>query len=151
MDIASTERHLAELDLEEAEVGKRMAKLQLRQALALLGQRVIISPIDGIVVERALSPGEFINEQSHVIAIAEMGELNIEVFVPIAYYNAINIGMIGEVRPEAPIDGVYEATVSIVDKLFDPGSGTFGVRLQLLNQKHNLPAGLRCKVRFLGE
>ena len=151
MRIASTERHLAELDLDEAEMDITMAKLQLRQALALLNQRVIISPIDGVVVERALSPGEFINEQSHVVTIAEMGELNIEVFVPIVFYNAINIGMRGEVQPEKPVDGVYEATVSIVDKLFDPGSGTFGVQLLLSNTEHKLPAGLRCKVRFLAD
>lgn len=151
METAMTERRLAELDLSEAEMDVGMAKLQLRQAIALLNQRMIISPIDGVIVQRALSPGEFINEQSHVVTIAEMGVLNIEVFVPIAFYGAVTIGMRGEVRPEEPVAGVYEATVTIVDELFDPASGTFGVRLRLPNPDHALPAGLRCKVRFLAD
>lgn len=151
MEIAMTERRLAELDLSEAEMDRGLAKLQLRQAIALLNQRAIISPIDGVIVERALSPGEFINEQSHVVTIAEMGVLNIEVFIPIAFYGALSIGMRGEVRPEEPVEGVFEATVTIVDELFDPASGTFGVRLQLANADYVLPAGLRCKVRFLAD
>lgn len=151
MEVASTERHLAELDLNEAEMEKGMAKLQLGQVLALLKQRAILSPVDGVVVERALSPGEYMNEQAHVVTIAEMGVLNIEVFVPIALFGAITIGMHGEVRPEKPVDGVYEATVTIVDELFDPASSTFGVRLELPNADYGLPAGLRCKIKFLAE
>ena len=151
METAMTERRLAELDLREAEMEKRLAQLQLRQAIALLNQRTVISPIDGVVVERALSPGAYVNEQSHVVTVAEMGVLNVEVFVPIAFYDAVTLGMIGEVRPEEPVGGVYQATVTIVDELFDPASGTFGVRLRLPNADHGLPAGLRCMVRFLAD
>lgn len=151
MEVASTERHLAELDLSEAEMEKGMAKLQLGQVLALLNQRAILSPVEGVVVERALSPGEYMNEQAHVVTIAVMGVLNIEVFVPIAFFGAITTGMRGEVRPEKPVDGVFEATVIVVDELFDPASSTFGVRLELPNHDYGLPAGLRCKIKFLVE
>ena len=56
--------------------------------------------------------------------------------------------MVGEVRPEAPVNGVFDAVVTVVDQLFDPASGTFGVRLDMPNPDYILPAGLRCTVRF---
>ena len=38
------------------------------------------------------------------------------------------------------------AQVSIVDKVVDPASNTFRVRLEMPNPLNDIPAGLRCKV-----
>ena len=40
------------------------------------------------------------------------------------------------------------ARVTVVDRVVDAASGTFGVRLELPNPDYRLPAGLKCKVRF---
>jgi hypothetical protein len=58
--------------------------------------------------------------------------------------------MIGEVVPEEPIGGVYKGKITIVDRVFDTASSTFGVRLELPNPNYALPAGLRCRIRFPG-
>ena len=47
----------------------------------------------------------------------------------------------------APVEGIV-ATVTIVDKVIDAASSTFGVRLELPNAKQQMPSGLRCVVRF---
>jgi multidrug efflux pump subunit AcrA (membrane-fusion protein) len=52
------------------------------------------------------------------------------------------------VRPEVPVGGTYPARVTVVDRVVDAASGTFGVRLQLPNPGYRLPAGLKCKTRF---
>ena len=46
------------------------------------------------------------------------------------------------------MDTVRTAKVSIVDRVVDASSGTFGVRLELPNPGHRLPGGLKCRVRF---
>ena len=38
------------------------------------------------------------------------------------------------------------AMVSVVDKVVDPASNTFRVRLEMPNPQNDIPAGLRCKV-----
>jgi hypothetical protein len=38
--------------------------------------------------------------------------------------------------------------VKLVDKVVDAASGTFGVRLELRNEKLGIPAGVRCRVKF---
>jgi len=42
----------------------------------------------------------------------------------------------------------YGAKVTVVDRVVDAASGTFGVRLELPNPNYRLPAGLKCKVPF---
>ena len=37
----------------------------------------------------------------------------------------------------------------VVDAVFDAASDTFGVRLELPNTDCRLPAGIKCKIRFL--
>jgi len=140
---------LAEIDLLEAQAINLIARLELRRAEAILEQRTIVSPIDGVVVERALSPGEFVHEQAHIVSIAQIDPLRVEVFVPIALYGTIEPGMQAEVMPEAPSGGIYLARVTVVDQVFDAASGTFGVRMEISNPSLELPAGLKCTTRFL--
>jgi hypothetical protein len=42
-------------------------------------------------------------------------------------------------------------TGSIVDRVFDAGGSTFGIRLDLPNPHHVLAAGLHCTLRFRQE
>jgi RND family efflux transporter MFP subunit len=146
---AQTERMLAELAVKAAELDQDTARLELNNARTLLERRTIRSPVDGVVTELTLHPGEFAHKQSPVMTIAEINPLNVEVYVPITKYGTIEVGMQGEVIPEDPIGGKYLAEVKIVDRVFDTASSTFGVRLALPNPNFTLPAGLKCRVRFL--
>ena len=47
-----------------------------------------------------------------------------------------------------PVAGGYEGKVSVVDRVFDPASGTFGIRVNLPNPDLKIPAGQRCKLTF---
>ena len=147
-DEALTERSLAEFAVTEAEMNKRLRALELERAKEILARRTIHSPASGIVHERLMSPGEFVHEQAPLVIIAEINPLYVEVFVPIALYGTGRKGMTAKVRPVAPVGGIYTATVTVVDKVFDAASGTFGARLELPNPEFKLPAGIKCTVDF---
>ena len=149
LEEARTERLLAELGVKAAELDQERARMELKNARKLLERRTIRSPVDGVVSEVMMAPGEFAHKQSEIMTIAEVDPLNVEVFVPIAEYGKVKIGMMGEVVPEDPIGGKYVAEVKIVDRVFDTASSTFGVRLSLPNPEFVLPAGLKCRVEFL--
>jgi RND family efflux transporter MFP subunit len=148
MDEAETNRALAELELQEALENKRLAELEFQRAMEVLKQRAIRSPINGVVVERFLSPGAYV-EQQPIMKLAQIHPLNVEVIVPVTLFGSIDVGMRAKVRPEAPVKGLYTARVKIVDRVIDAASGTFGVRMELPNPRHKLPAGLKCVVRFM--
>ncbi len=141
----STELRVSRHQLNEAQHQKRVSELELAYAEKVLAQRVIYSPIDGVVVEKLMSPGEYRNEQSHIVTLAEIDPLSVEMFVPIELYGKVSVGDMIDVVPEQPFDGSYQAKVRIVDKVFDAASATFGVRLTLANPDHRLPAGIKCE------
>ena len=147
-DEALVERTLAQLSLEAARVNHALAQIERRRADAMLNRREIQAPVDGIVVDVAMSPGEFVHEQSVLLSIAELDPLFVEVFMPVSEYRSVSKGMRARVKPEEPIGGVYDAEVAIVDSVFDAASRTFGVRLKLSNEGYKLPGGLRCKLEF---
>jgi len=54
------------------------------------------------------------------------------------------------IAPESPVGGRYSAKVTVVDRVMDAVSGTFGVRLDFPNPGMKLPAGIRCKLLLSG-
>lgn len=147
---AEAEMKVAENQLRLAVLNHQVAQLEVAQAEALLRQRALVSPIDGVVMERLLRPGEFRNDQSPVFSLAQIDPLRVEVFVPASFHGQVRAGMAGEVTPEAGLAGPLRAVVTVVDPVMDSASGTFGVRLSLPNAALALPAGIRCSVRFAG-
>jgi RND family efflux transporter MFP subunit len=147
-DEAGSDANVAEQQLKEAELNLELARLQVGHDEEALKQRMLISPIDGVVTERLLVPGEYRNEQSQILTLAQIDPLRVEVFVPTSQYGRIRIGSSAQIHPQQPIGGSYPAIVTVVDQVLDAASGTFGVRLALPNPGFRLPAGIRCKVLF---
>ncbi|MFY9854789.1 MAG: efflux RND transporter periplasmic adaptor subunit [Terracidiphilus sp.] len=119
----------------------------LHQVNAKLEMKIIRSPVDGVVVKVDLSAGEYIGEKQ-IMTIAQIDPLNVEVVVPVSEYGTIKKGMLAEVRPESPVGGVYTGKVTIVDRVVNAASGSFGVRVELANPNLAIPSGLRCNVKF---
>lgn len=150
MDEVETNKTLAERELQQALENKQLAELEYRRAIEVLNRLTMRSPIDGVVVERFLSPGDYVEDQP-IMKLAQIDPLNVEVIVPVTLFGSIKVGMRAKVRPEPPLKGLYTVKVKIVDRVIDAASGTFGVRLELPNPDHHLPAGLKCKVIFRGK
>jgi RND family efflux transporter MFP subunit len=145
---ADSDVNVAEQQLKQAELELEMARLDVGLKEEALKQRTLVSPIDGVVTERLLVPGEFRNEQSPILTLAQIDPLRVEVFVPTSQYGRIRVGSNAKILPQQPIGGIYTATVTVADQVLDAASGTFGVRLALPNPGLQLPAGIRCKVQF---
>jgi RND family efflux transporter MFP subunit len=149
---AETEKRLAEMALLNAIDNKRVAELELERANAALARQTIRSPINGVVVERFLSPGEYssgqLKRESPIMKLAQIDPLRVEVYVPASLYGKISVGSIGKVSVEAPTTSTYDARISIIDRVIDSASATFRVRLELPNPSNRIPAGLRCKIAF---
>jgi membrane fusion protein (multidrug efflux system) len=148
LDEIESDFGVASQELREAQANMRIAQLDAVRASEVLKLRSIQSPIDGVVAERSLLGGEYAYEQAPIMTIAQIDPLNVEVFVPVAMYGTIKVGMEAIVSGEQPVGGRYSATVEVIDPLIDARSGTLGIRLLLPNPNNKIPAGLRCKVEF---
>jgi RND family efflux transporter MFP subunit len=145
---AAMQAETARQELAQEQLKRDQARLEGQQAQVLMDQKTLKSPVDGVVTERLLNPGEFRDTQSHILTIAKLDVLNVEAFLPIAYIASVAVGDRVEVLPEPPLDRPREAIVTVIDRVFDAATATFGVRMQIDNRDLSLPGGLRCQVRF---
>jgi membrane fusion protein, heavy metal efflux system len=145
LDQALSESEVAEQRLAQAREQKQIWDKEHDLAEAQLALRNLLSPLTGVVLDRYLSPGERVEERP-VMRIATLDPLRVEVFMPAASYGSVKTGMTATVSPELPGIGERRARVSLVDRVIDPASNTFRVRLDLPNPGHAIPAGVRCNV-----
>jgi membrane fusion protein, multidrug efflux system len=146
LDEIQTKAREGELRVQQAQTDQQIAALTAQRSERTLELKQIRSPIEGVVIERKLSAGEYIYEQTSIMTIAQLDPLNVELVLPQDRYGLIHIGETGTVHPAAPVGGAYKAVVEVVDPVIDAASGTFGVRLRLANPDHLIPAGIHCSV-----
>lgn len=140
---------ISEQERDEMLTDARLHEGELKRDLESLKLRTIVSPINGVVVERKLAPGELIRaDKSVVMRLAQIDPLSVEVIAPAELFGTLRVGMVGQVNLAPYVAGTHQARISVVDRLIDPASGTFWVRLQLPNPEFKIPAGIRCKVKF---
>ena len=145
LDKARAESGVAGGRTDQAHERRKQASREVELATAQLEQRTIRSPITGVVVERFMSPGEYV-DQKPMLRLASIDPLRVDVLVPAAAFGQVEPGMMGKVVPELLNQSEYQATVKSVDRVIDAASNTFRVRLELPNPAATIPAGLRCKV-----
>ncbi len=145
VDKAATEAQVAGSKVTQAKERKSVAGQELEVAQAQLAMRTIKSPISGVVTDRFMASGELV-EDKPLLRIAQVDPLRVEVVVPASVYGQLQRGMQATVLPEFANAKSRPALVSIVDKVVDPASNTFRVRLEMPNPLNDIPAGLRCKV-----
>ena len=150
-DEAVAEHRLAEAELVDARELRTLAGLEQRRASEHLRSRTIYSPIDGVVVDRMVNPGEMADNREArkpLLKLADISVLHVEALLPINAFQSVKLGQAVDVLPEMPSGARYRAIVKVIDKVFDAASGTFGVRLELPNPHARIPAGVRCKAVF---
>ncbi len=145
LDKQAAEAQAADGRLTQAEENRRLAARQVQLARAQLAQRTIRAPFAGVVVERYLEPGEFV-DQLPVLRIAALNPLRVDVLVPASEFGRVKTGARATVFPEMDGADAHEAVVTTVDRVIDAASNTFRVRLTLPNEDETLPAGLRCQI-----
>ncbi|MCU9837577.1 efflux RND transporter periplasmic adaptor subunit [Ruegeria sp. WL0004] len=137
--------------LVRVELARRVAMEELKRAEAVLSLLEIRSPIEGIALERYFDEGEYLPQEGRFATIVRLDPLDVITFLPVAEYGTVQEGDMAQVHPAPPIDGVYQAEILRIDRVFDVASGTFGLHLRLDNPDLSIPAGHRCKVTFGSE
>lgn len=147
LDQAEAEARVAEQRVEQAREGQRVAQREFQLSNAQLSQREVRSPFAGLVVERYRTEGERI-EREPVVRVARIDPLRIEAIVPAVQFGSIAAGQMATVKTDLPNYAVLSAKVTLVDRVIDPASNSFRVRLSLPNPGNRIPSGVRCRIAF---
>ena len=152
-DDAAADAKLAEAELKSAEENAQLARLEHRQSVDQLNRRVLRSPFNGVVVDQYLYPGALVDGgegKKPILKIAQTQPLVVQAILPFQYFPQLKVGNPAVVLPEKPFGGEIATRIGTVDRVVDSAAGTIGVVLQLPNARHELPGGIRCKLRIPG-
>jgi len=144
---AQMNSEISRLEYERGKALQKIAEIELERAEAALELRTIRSPISGVIIEKYLSPGESVKDRP-LFKLAQLDPLRIFVIAEAKMFGKIIPGTVAEVRTNINPGVLLKATVDIVAPVIDAASDTFDIMLTLPNPNHQLPGGLRCKIKF---
>lgn len=141
---------LSDFERDELVTEHQLAQLSVQEAQVRLRQRDIRSPISGVVIRRLVSVGEYVGADP-VMELVSLNPLYAEVVMRADRYGQIHEGMKVDVALQgsaAASDSAVRGVVTVVDRVIDAASSTFGFRVQVDNPDLKLPAGLKCHIVF---
>jgi RND family efflux transporter MFP subunit len=133
--------------IRKAESDLKTAELEAARSEAQYNLKLIRSPLNGVVAEVKLHPGEFIYETTPIMTLAQIDPLNVDLVMAAERYQFVKPGMMVALRLLPPVDRTVKVKVDAIDPVIDASSDTFRVRLVLPNPGNAIPAGVRCTAR----
>jgi HlyD family secretion protein len=169
--LAEARLHTAEANLEAALAEPSSEQMALAQAqvdaakaaiqvlIEQLEKLTLSSPIDGMVLERVIEPGEVALASTPLLTLAQLDDLTITVYVPEDRYGEIMLGQAAQVKVDSFPDDVFiglvvhiadqaEYTPRNVQTKEDRQTTVFEVELALENPQGKLKPGMPADVNF---
>jgi len=150
-DDAESDLRQAQADLKVAQENRKVAQLEYEQQQAQLALRTIRSPLDGVVVDQMIWPGETVEPgatKHAILKLARLDPLHVREVMPMQAFGKFTAGMKATVVPEIQPGKNYTASISSIDPTIDAASGTFVVFLDLPNPRFDMPSGVKCQATF---
>jgi HlyD family secretion protein len=116
------------------------AKGKYLGAEAQLSYSEIRSPMNGIITDRPLYPGEMAAAGTPLLTVMDISSVIAKAHVPQNDAAALKVGDKGTITVPG-IEGVIEGKVTVVSPALDPNSTTVEVWLEAKNPKHELKPG----------
>lgn len=156
----------AQKGLDQAQAAAEQAKRAVQQAEASLklidaqiAKLTIIAPADGMILTRAVEPGEVFMSGSGLLTMARLSDLTITVYVPEDRYGEISMGQTANVTVDSfpgenftatvmYISGKAEFTPRNVQTVEGRKTTVFAIKLTLKNTDGKLKPGMPADVLF---
>lgn len=107
-------------DLENARAVNRLAQLELSYAN-------VVAPISGVIAERSIKAGNFVQLNSPIFRIVDVSRLEATLNVPERELATLKAGLPVQLQVDALPGRNFEGRVDRVSPVIDSGSGTFRV------------------------
>ncbi len=135
--------------LVEAKTALKSLRIEREIAVSELEERIIRSPIEGIVVFRLKDPGEAIGRVEPLFEVIKSDQLKLQFFMSAEDLPALKVGSKATVQfPVAKPGESFTATLSFVDPQIDSRSGLFRVRYVFDNTVAAVKPGARVQVQL---
>jgi HlyD family secretion protein len=140
-------------DVAIAQAQVEQAEAAVTRIAAQIAKTTVASPIDGLVLERTIEPGEVAGAGATLLTVADLDSVTLTVYVPEAEIGLVRLGAQAQVTVDAYPGQTFAGTVSYIamEAEFTPKNVqtregrtnlVFAVRIDLRNADHHLKAGM---------
>jgi RND family efflux transporter MFP subunit len=149
------------LDLDSARAGLLVAKAEVGRAAAdrdtaalALDRCTVVSPIDGVVIERIASPGstiQFANGQhgAHVVHLYDPTMLQVRADIPLAEAAKVGVGQSAEIIVDLLPDTVFQGVITRFVHRADLSKNTIEAKVHIIDPSPLLKPDMLARVRIL--
>jgi HlyD family secretion protein len=157
---------IASMALEQSKAALQQAQSAVNQSeanLALLdtqlGELTVSAPLDGTILTRNVEPGEFVQPGAAALAMADLNNITITVYVPEDRYGQLKLGQQAEVSVDSfPGESFNAEVIHIADQAeFTPrnvqtvegrSSTVYAIKLKVTDSDSKLKIGMPADVVF---
>ena len=144
---------LPKQQVDDARFNLRQARLELRRLEDERGLGAVTSPIDGIVVSRAVERGEAIAAGAPLFEVADLSALEVDLYVPERHLGRLKARLPVKITADATGDGVLTGRIERIAPTVDPRSGTVKVTVALgdgvIDDARTLRPGMYVRARIV--
>ena len=119
-------------DIKVAEGKVKEARAALKGAKAHMNFTVLVSPIDGVILEKSVNPGQGITPGTALLRIASKRELEVRVNFDEKKLSSIKTGQTAYVNLDAYPDITLEGKIHEIAPSINSGTGTVEIKIKLL-------------------
>lgn len=137
----------AKVALSEALEQARMAESRLELERTRLETHELRAPFDGRIIDVEASKGQSMTQAEPVLTMANLQTLRAELYVPISWYDALELGEAYELLAAEPVGQTLKGTLVAAQPVVDAGTRTFRCAFEIDNTDEQWPAGFVVRLR----
>ena len=141
----------AQAALDQAKASKQSILAQIESSRSSLNDTIVTSPITGVVTARNVTAGALASSAQPSFVIANIDVVTIDVAVSEQIINRLSIGQSVDVEITSLSNDRISGTISTLNPVANPVSGTYDVKISINNPDNILKPGMFGKVYFVSE
>ncbi len=118
------------------------AQTELKEAQLRLQFTTVSAPITGVVSQREVEQGQFIQKNQHLLTMVNPSWLLARTFLPEKFSSRVIVGQDAYVETEALQEARFAGEVKLISPVVEAESGTFKVTIELSNPPPTLKPGM---------
>lgn len=128
--------------LDQAQADYDQAAADIRRVQALIEQKRVKAPFDGLLGVRRVNLGQFVRAGDPLVSLTDGSSMYANITLPEEALGALRAGQPVKVTVDAHADREFEGRVATVEPQVDPGTSTVRVQALLANPDGALAAGM---------
>jgi HlyD family secretion protein len=140
-------------EVQAAKARVDQAQVAVRLLEKSIGDATVVSPLDALVTQRLMEPGELVAPGTTLLVLADLSRVELEVFVSEPDLGQVSLGQTVSVRTDGPPPNSFAGRISHISSVaeFTPKNIqtrqervklVFGVKIQIENPQGILKAGM---------